>query len=398
MVIVHPCRARPAAAPGAVWLGIALMSVACGRVSLGSLGLLEGSAGTGGVSGSGGQGAAAGLSGIGGSGGGQGATAGTSGIGGAGPGSPGAPDAGELGDAEAPFVPEPPSCGAGLRCGLDDSSCCDAPTVPGGTFDLPVVEGPVDAGATIATVRATVSSYRLDQFEVTVGRARQFHDQYDAWRGSGEPQPGLGRHPRIAGSGWQDEFTALLPATAEELAQKWSVCGGLELSTYPAGADDVPLNCVSWYEAFAFCAWDGGRLPTFAELTYAGAGGDENRLYPWGDAPPPNAERASFGCSEVGLFQPECSRPPTTLVGARALGVGRFGQYDLAGSMSEWALDGLPTLAEPCTDCVSLIDVSRRTASGGSWFDVAEFLENGRFRAVPPFVPAPFNGIRCARD
>jgi sulfatase modifying factor 1 len=256
----------------------------------------------------------------------------------------------------------------------------------------------VDAGATSATVPATVSSYRLDRFEVTVGRARQFHDQYDAWRGSGEPWSGIGRHPRIANSGWQNEFTAQLPATAEELEQNWSVCRLPELSTYPAGADNVPLNCVTWYEAFAFCAWDGGRLPTLAELAYAGAGGDENRLYPWGDAPPPNAQRASFGCAEFGLVRPECSNPPTTLVGARPLGIGRFGQYDLAGSVEEWVLDGLPTLAEPCTDCVSLIDVSSRTARGGSWVDDADMLENRWFRTLPPDVPTPFNGIRCARD
>jgi sulfatase modifying factor 1 len=382
VVIVHSCRARPAAAPRAVWFGVGLMLVACGRVSLGSLEILEGSAGTGGVSGSGS---------------GQGADAGLPGIGGSGAGSPGTPDAGELGDAEPPFGPEPPSCLAEPRCGLDDYSCCEAPRVPGGTFNL-AVAGAVDAGATSATVPATVSSYRLDRFEVTVGRARQFHDQYDAWRASGEPRSGIGRHPRIEGSGWQDEFTVQLPATAAGLEQSWSVCLMPELSTYPAGADNVPLNCVNWYEAFAFCAWDGGRLPTLAELAYAGAGGDENRLYPWGDEPLPNTERAAFGCAEFGLVRLECSNPPTTLVGARPLGVGRFGQYDLAGSMEEWVLDGLPTLAEPCTDCVSLIDVSSRTARGGSWIDGAEMLEGRWFRTLPPYVRTPFNGIRCARD
>ncbi|WP_438023210.1 formylglycine-generating enzyme family protein [Sorangium sp. So ce233] len=47
-----------------------------------------------------------------------------------------------------------------------------------------------------------------------------------------------------------------------------------------------PIRCVSWSVAFAFCAWDGGRLPTEAEWNHASAGGSEQREYPWGNAFP----------------------------------------------------------------------------------------------------------------
>jgi hypothetical protein len=75
---------------------------------------------------------------------------------------------------------------------------------------------------------------------------------------------------------------------------------------------NLPMNCMNWYEAFAFCAWDGGRLPTEAEWNYAAAGGDQQRAYPWSSPPGAlvlDAAHASYydGTDCVGDGLPDCA-------------------------------------------------------------------------------------------
>ena len=128
-----------------------------------------------------------------------------------------------------------------------------------------------------------------------------------------------------------------------------SGCAGTTWVSVANGSatENPAINCVTWYEAFAFCAWDGGRLPTEAEWEYAAAGAGENRLYPWGPAAPDATNSNS-------LNNP--SRSAFILVGWFPPGKGRFGQLDLAGGMAEWTLDTLETTwysgaGNPCNDC-----------------------------------------------
>ena len=153
-----------------------------------------------------------------------------------------------------------------------------------------------------------------------------------------------------------------------------------------------PINCVSWYEALAYCIWDGGRLPTEAEWEYAAAGGQANRLYPWGRDNPGTTRANYYGNGSK----------PTIAVGSYLAGVGMFGHMDLAGSMWEWVFDwysdGYYTNGgKLCKNCANTDSAANRVLRGGSWALNAIYL-----RAANRDYSAPGNrdanvGFRCAR-
>ncbi|MEY4546786.1 MAG: hypothetical protein RL685_2981 [Pseudomonadota bacterium] len=254
-----------------------------------------------------------------------------------------------------------PSCRAEPRCGSDGLSCCAARTVPGGTFDLGL-----RASETIAS-RTTVATFSLDVFEVTVGRFREFVADYDRWRASDSAA-------QLAGSD-------ALPSDSAALQQALLRCDTSPYSSWAGTGEEVPMNCASWFEASAFCAWDGGRLPLEAEWEYAAVGGAEQRLYPWGNTPEPQPELALFGCD----LEADCTRDALSRVGSHAAGAGRWGQQDLAGSLAEWL------------DAAGASPFSAHPFVGGSWIDDPSALRIADHSALPPEIRLFVLGFRCAR-
>jgi formylglycine-generating enzyme len=271
-------------------------------------------------------------------------------------------------------------------CGTD---ICEI--VDGGSTGCP--SGMTCDAAETPEFSSTVSSFTLDKYEVTGGRFSRFVNAY-VDNVSTVPTEGSGANPAIPGSGWRTAWNAFLPATRDIFKdyQHLGFCGTWTDNDW----DRKPVTCVSWYEAFAFCIWDGGRLPTEAEWEYAAAGGAENRLYPWG----PTAPDCTYANFYNGWQFCAGSWSPTTRdVGSTPLGNGKWSSSDLAGNANEWTLDWYGTYpAFAATNYANISGGTERIFRGGSY---SFYQGQVRLRAAWRGLGTPdFRydvGVRCAR-
>jgi len=266
----------------------------------------------------------------------------------------------------------PPTCGPS-----GDQSCCDSVPVPGGQFNR------------INDTRypATVSSFRLDRYEVTVGRYERFLACYPG----NLPAEGSGKNPNTPDDpGWNAAWDSLMPADPKSLAA--SLRCGRNASIENAEAR-LPMNCVNWYMAAAFCIWDGGRLPTEAEWNYAAAGGDEQRIYPWSRPANDMTFDSAHAIVEFPLL-PVGSKSP--------LGDGRWGHADLAGNVQEWVVDygySLLVYPVPCADCINLTPAGngRGNRGGGAGDSSNTYARTTTASSFQESAQSTGLGVRCAR-
>ncbi|MFN8484810.1 MAG: SUMF1/EgtB/PvdO family nonheme iron enzyme [Anaerolineae bacterium] len=168
---------------------------------------------------------------------------------------------------------------------------------------------------------------------------------------------------------------------------------------------EQPRVGVTWFEAYAYCRWCGGRLPTEAEWEWA-ARGPENRKYPWGN---------EFDGTRVVMelfwknYLPSrmsdvnsLASGKTAAVNAstRVEGASWVGVLDMSGHVWEWTgslyrlypyndMDGRESLDDVGNPCV---------LRGGSWDSKisSDLQATSRYKKLP-FVVANNIGFRCAR-
>jgi formylglycine-generating enzyme required for sulfatase activity len=277
--------------------------------------------------------------------------------------------------------------------------------IPGGSFFRLDDRGAGSRASFGTEYPATVSAFWLDRYEITVGRFRQFLGAYATWR----PKPGDGANPHVPGSGWQATWT--LPATVGDLSQSlaglacdsgWAPTNVYWWTAAPGPSEHKPIACATWYELFAFCAWDGGRLPTLAEWEFAASGGPEQRVFPWSSPPESTVVDETYAVYSPSSNTP---RPGAEDVGTHPRGAARWGTMDLGGNVFEAFLDSTtppdPSASGACRDCALYGPGSTYFAfQGGAWPGDPTWMDNV---AVDISAPArtsrvPSIGARCVHD
>lgn len=189
--------------------------------------------------------------------------------------------------------------------------------------------------------------------------------------------------------------------------------------------DNYPVVGVTWRQARAFGNWrtvllnsflrDEGqptvqdyRLPTESEWEYAARGGQKNSMYPWGGPYATNYK----GCY-IANFKPmrgnyAADGGLNTVVVANNE-PNDWGIYDMAGNVAEWTRNAWNPSAYSYTDDLNpdyeyetlpedLPEKKRKSVRGGSWKDIAMYMQCGTRTYEYEDTAKSYIGFRCVRE
>jgi len=190
--------------------------------------------------------------------------------------------------------------------------------------------------------------------------------------------------------------------------------------------DNYPVVGVTWKQAKAFCIWrtnylnqalvkDGQaivqdyRLPIEAEWEYAARGGLDHSMYPWGGV----YLRNKLGCF-IANFKPLRGNytDDGSMYPARVAYYGvpnEYGLYDMAGNVAEWTITAYDPSAyvfshdlNPYYNYNATPDdppvMKRKVIRGGSWKDIAHYLQVSTRDYEYQDTAKSYIGFRCVRS
>jgi formylglycine-generating enzyme required for sulfatase activity len=159
--------------------------------------------------------------------------------------------------------------------------------------------------------------------------------------------------------------------------------------TFDAGDADLPVSCVHWQDADAYCRFAGKRLPTEREWEYA-ARGPNAVAFPWGGAP-----ACTSAVTLVNELSAKSCAPRPARVGSHPSGGSAFGVQDLSGNVEEWTADWyVESLGPGPAPRAGAAHVLR----GGGWLSTPSMSRTTTRNWGSAIEAGPNVGFRCAKD
>ncbi|MBN4070348.1 gliding motility lipoprotein GldK [Olleya sp. AH-315-F22] len=158
---------------------------------------------------------------------------------------------------------------------------------------------------------------------------------------------------------------------------------------------DYPVVGITWKQAKAFCQWrtlkknayqkqrnkqnvNGFRLPSESEWEYAARGGLQGATFPWG-GPYAINDRGCFMANFKPLRGDYAADQALYTVEAKSYEANDYNLYNMAGNVSEWVHSSYDPSSYEYTSTINPnvndSDNERKVVRGGSWKDVAYFLQ-----------------------
>ncbi|HBH24033.1 MAG TPA: gliding motility lipoprotein GldK [Cytophagales bacterium] len=276
--------------------------------------------------------------------------------------------------------------------------------IPAGTFHMGQADEDIAHTQMNFNKQITIGSFYMDDSEITNNEYRQFMDNImlDSMSILGEEFVMNELYPDT--TVWVRDFAHHMGDPL--MVYYWS---------HPA-FDDYPVVGVDWEAAKYFCTWRTNylndfrasigewpmpnfRLPSEAEWEYAARGGRDMAKYPWGNPYIRNAKGcmlANFKPGRGNYFDDGFAYTSP----AYAFFSNDYGLFDMSGNVSEWCEDAYNPASVPLVWDLNPTyfdeNEPRKVIRGGSWKDIAYFLETGTRNFEHKDTTRAFIGFRCA--